>query len=224
MSAGSGCFTTAGAGANTATANANAGIFALGTKTINVSGNVNLTGGSASASGPGTTASAFAMLDPGSLDLTASNLNLTPNSGGMVSDGVVMSGGVVLSAFGAINLTLGGVPTPLSTYKGMPGVTAGESTLISQEPIIVSIADPVILNLTDLFGLPAGFLPPPPPPPPPVVSLLPPPPPPVFTEPLNIQAPLITAVDRSTDFSTINPPAILSEPGKKPDKLSKVCY
>ena len=141
VAGGSTVASTKGTGNNTAIANANAGIFALGVKTINVNGNVSLTGGTTNATGAGAAPSAFAMLDPGSLDLTASTLTLTPNSGG-----------VVLSALGPINLMIGGVATPLSTYAGIPGVIVGQGTLTSSETS-------TSFNITNRFGLPPGFLP-----------------------------------------------------------------
>ena len=139
---------TSGGGTNLADANANAGIFAIGVKTVNVSNTVFLTGGSATATGPGATAAGFAMLDPGSLDLTAAALTLTPNAGS--------GGAVVMSAFGPINLTIGGSSTPLSSYAA-PGNILGTGTLTSGDPLIIDISGTVI-NITDRFGLPPAFL------------------------------------------------------------------
>ena len=151
---------TSGAGVNTANANANAASFALGAKTVDVTGAVNLNGGSATVDGPGATAFGFAMLDPGSLTLTAGGLNLSPNES--PGDGVIRFAGVVLSAFGPIKLTLEGSPVDFAAYKAQfandPGRFVGETSIISSEPIKVSIADPLVLNLTNLFGLPAGLL------------------------------------------------------------------
>lgn len=136
---------TSGAGTNLADANANAGVFALGAKSVNVSNTAFLSGGSATATGTGATASAFAMLDPGSLDLTANLLTLTPNSGG-----------VIMSAMGPINLTIGGVSTPLSSYAAA-GNLLGTGTLISGDPIVVDIGGTSV-DVSARFGLPAAFL------------------------------------------------------------------
>ena len=136
---------TSGAGTNAADANANAGLFSFGAKTVTASGTVALVGGFTTQTGTGATASAFAMLDPGSLDLTASLLTLTPNTGN-----------VVLSATGPLSLTIGGVPTPVAGLLA-PGVIAGEGTLTSSDPITVDIGGTVI-NVGARFGLPAGFL------------------------------------------------------------------
>ena len=145
---------TSGGGANTATANANAGIFALGTKAITVSGNVNLTGGSIFASGAGATANAYAMLDPGELNLMANEVVITPNTGQ-----------VILSASGPMNVStivpdgfvVDGVPGAFSSFTGAPGVIFGPSAVTTADPLIVSVSD-TPLNLTELFSLPPGFL------------------------------------------------------------------
>jgi len=137
---------TASGSGGIANANANAALFSLGAKTVNVSGAVNLTGGFLSNTGPGATSSAFAMIDPASLDLTAGSLVLTPNDGG-----------VVLGASGPTTLTVNGANVPLSSLSG-PGVTTGDSTLTSRDPVIVAV-NATSFNLTNLFGLPVGFLP-----------------------------------------------------------------
>ena len=156
--------TTSGSGANIANANANAGILSLGTNTVVVTGSVNLIGGFVSGSGA---ASAFAMLDPAmmsALNVTANDVNLTTNTGG-----------VILSASGSISITAPGgffvdsvVPVPggFAGFPGAPGVNFGQSSpivssVVSSDPLIISFGGS-IKNLTNLFGLPAAFLPPPP--------------------------------------------------------------
>ena len=152
--------TTLGSGTNTANANANAATFAVGAKTVNVSGTVNLAGGTATATGAGTKAYAFAMLDPASLTLNANGVNLIPGTQ-KSSDGNIAYAGAVLSSGGPLNLTVGGEPKDLATiqaaYTETHGVTIGQTTVTSSDPIIISV-NGLPLNLTELFGLPAGFL------------------------------------------------------------------
>ena len=79
-----------------------------------------------------------------------------------ILDGSTAYAGVVLSSVGSLTLTVGGVPADMTAlkeyYKSNPGVTIGQTIITSSDPIILSVADPVVLNLTELFGLPAGFL------------------------------------------------------------------
>ncbi len=155
--------TTSGSGANLANGNANAGILALGTNTVTVTGSVNLVGGSISASGGGAVASAFAMLDPAALTVTANDMNLTTNSGG-----------IILAAPGAISITTPGGflvnGTPIAGgfagFTSDPGVNFGlpspiTSSVVSSDPLVISFGG-TNKNLTTLFGLPMAFLPPPP--------------------------------------------------------------
>ena len=113
---------------------------------------------------------------------------------------------MVLSAFGPITLKLEGSPVDFAAYKAQfvtdAGRFVGETSIISSEPIIVSIADPLVLNLTNLFGLPAGLLTVPQP------NFVVPPPP----------ADIFRPIEKIVETKPDNPPPEKSEKKSKEEK------